>query len=148
MLLEVGTNIRAMSSRDIFFGFRLSISLIGLVTFVIIGNQHNHFQDGPTFCPIYLLTGFPCPSCGTTRSIYWILRGEPVLAFRFNPLGFITLVFLAIWVKGGKNSLIGGLERLSKSVKVDNLRIVRYLGVLFLVLIFNYVRIESGFFPN
>jgi hypothetical protein len=42
-------------------------------------------------CPLYALTGFYCPGCGSTRMLYWLLRGNPLLAFRQNPLAMIML---------------------------------------------------------
>jgi len=44
-------------------------------------------------CFIKQLTGLPCPSCGTTRSVICLLSGNFKEAFFFNPLG-ILMVFL------------------------------------------------------
>src|SRR5262245_38606346 len=46
-------------------------------------------SDGTlTPCPFKLLTGIPCPACGSTRAVLALFQGENVLAF--NPLGVIT----------------------------------------------------------
>lgn len=42
-----------------------------------------------TVCPCKLLTGIPCPACGSTRAILALFHGEGVLAY--NPLGVVTL---------------------------------------------------------
>lgn len=55
------------------------------------------------FVPILLprclwhgLTGFPCPTCGTTRAAMALLHGHPLSALSFNPLtGAAGCVFLA-----------------------------------------------------
>jgi hypothetical protein len=51
-------------------------------------------------CPIKITTGLPCPSCGTTRSITSILKGDYSQAATINPLGFLLftlLLVLPIW---------------------------------------------------
>lgn len=42
-------------------------------------------------CPFYLLTGFYCPGCGSTRMLYFLVHGHPYLAFRQNPLAMLVL---------------------------------------------------------
>lgn len=37
-------------------------------------------------CPWHVMTGWPCPGCGTTRAIVHLLHAEVPSAFRFNPL--------------------------------------------------------------
>jgi Protein of unknown function (DUF2752) len=48
-------------------------------------------------CPFYELTGLYCPGCGTTRMLYFLVHGHPLLAFRENALAM--LVFPAILYK-------------------------------------------------
>jgi hypothetical protein len=46
-------------------------------------------MDGTwTPCLFKLLTGIPCPACGSTRAVLALLRGEDV--FVYNPLGIFT----------------------------------------------------------
>ena len=52
-------------------------------------------------CPIKSLTGFPCPSCGITRSLQLLFTGHPSEAFMTNPLSFIVggiMVLAPIWI--------------------------------------------------
>lgn len=50
-----------------------------------------------TVCPFKLVTGYPCPSCGTTRSISALLHGNILEAFMINPLGIVSsLVILSV----------------------------------------------------
>ena len=37
-------------------------------------------------CPFRVLTGIPCPTCGTTHAVVALLRGEIGAAFAANPL--------------------------------------------------------------
>lgn len=53
-----------------------------------------------TVCLVKALTGVPCPSCGTTRSVQAILLGRFKEAAWINPLGYVALsalIFLPLW---------------------------------------------------
>jgi hypothetical protein len=43
-------------------------------------------------CPLHILTGFPCPTCGMTRGFSCLLHGHLEAAILFNPL-LMALVF-------------------------------------------------------
>ena len=47
-------------------------------------------------CPIKLMVGYPCPSCGTTRSVLSLIEGNFLAAFYINPFGFLVFSFLLI----------------------------------------------------
>ena len=52
-------------------------------------------------CPINRVTGIPCPSCGTARSIVHIMEGNLHGAILTNPLGYFAaflLIALPVWV--------------------------------------------------
>lgn len=55
----------------------------------------------PGVCLFKRVTGVPCPSCGSTRSVLSILKGDFTEAILWNPFGilltFILLVFPA-WI--------------------------------------------------
>jgi hypothetical protein len=45
-------------------------------------------------CPVYVLTGWFCPGCGSLRAIHQLLHGHLLAAFAMNPLAVIALPFL------------------------------------------------------
>lgn len=52
-------------------------------------------------CIIKYVTGVPCPSCGSTRSVLAILDGNFYNAFVLNPMGILLFIILTIsplWV--------------------------------------------------
>ena len=49
-----------------------------------------------TFCPMVILTGLPCPGCGLTRSIIYLLTGQFDRSFAFSPFA-IFWILLGIW---------------------------------------------------
>ena len=47
-------------------------------------------------CPIKLITGIPCPSCGSTRSVLNLFEGDFLSAIHTNPLGLLIFIFLLV----------------------------------------------------
>ena len=43
-------------------------------------------------CPLYALTGWLCPFCGSLRAVHALLRGAPRLAFELNPLATVGVM--------------------------------------------------------
>ncbi|MGH7726578.1 MAG: DUF2752 domain-containing protein, partial [Candidatus Eiseniibacteriota bacterium] len=59
-------------------------------------------------CPFHVWTGWPCPTCGSTRAALALLSGDPWTAFSINPLATLALVggsavvlFAPAWVLAG-----------------------------------------------
>jgi len=50
----------------------------------------------PGVCLIKRVTGIPCPSCGSTRSVLSVLNGDIAGALLWNPFGIIIVCFLVI----------------------------------------------------
>jgi hypothetical protein len=42
-------------------------------------------------CPVRSIFHIPCPSCGTTRALSALSRGDFLAAFRFNPLAMMAI---------------------------------------------------------
>lgn len=51
-------------------------------------------DDGPTFCPIAILTGTACPGCGLTRATSALVRGDLTAALSHHPLVLLIAVQL------------------------------------------------------
>lgn len=45
------------------------------------------------FCPMIILTGFPCPGCGITRGIWFLMMGQPIRAWKANPMAVLWFAF-------------------------------------------------------
>jgi hypothetical protein len=59
-----------------------------------ISNQLKPCNNATGICLIKNATSFPCPSCGTTRSLISIFQGDFFQALHWNPLGFFLLLLL------------------------------------------------------
>jgi len=49
-----------------------------------------------TVCPIKNISGYPCPSCGSTRSVLMLMEGNLTSAINANPFGIIIFLVLMI----------------------------------------------------
>ena len=73
---------------------RIAIGL-ALTTVIIAGTyMYAHFNpENHHFfpkCPVFLLTGYQCPGCGSQRAFYHLFHGNIATAFRYNP--FVLLL--------------------------------------------------------
>ncbi len=49
-------------------------------------------------CVFRTLTGFPCPACGSTRSLVHLAHGDIVHAFVMNPLTATCMFFAVVYL--------------------------------------------------
>lgn len=74
------------------------LAVLGLTVAVSIS-----VTEGPVICPLRVVTGLPCPSCGLLRSTNAVLNGHVGTAFAMNPLDTVFLlvvvpVMVAAWI--------------------------------------------------
>lgn len=50
-----------------------------------------------TVCTFKALTGLPCPSCGSTRTLACLVHGDVAAAFAMNPLAAAGVFAVAVW---------------------------------------------------
>lgn len=69
-------------------------------------------------------TGLPCPSCGTTRALLYLLNGELLQSLSINPLGVLAAAVLIIvppWVAAdtlaSRKSLAAALVWTERQIK-------------------------------
>lgn len=60
-------------------------------------------DDGPTICPVALLTGVACPGCGMSRAIAWMFRGDLERSVGYHPLAPLVVgigMVALVWALG------------------------------------------------
>lgn len=65
-----------------------------------LANNANE-DSSVTVCLFKKLTTIPCPSCGTTRSIVLLTKGDLHAALLVNPLGYLAaflLLIIPFWI--------------------------------------------------
>lgn len=92
-------------------------------------------------CLIKIATNIPCPSCGSTRSVVSLIKGNFVKAFKLNPIGYIIafiMLITPIWIIVDiilrKNSLYVCYQKTEHEIKKP-----KYAIPLTLLVIINWV---------
>ena len=88
------------------------------------------------FCPMVIFTGLPCPACGMTRALFYLLNGNISASVQMHPVGlWIVCLFLYFaW-----NRYIKGRD--GKGMKI-------LLEMTFAMLIICYVWRMFLYFPD
>ena len=73
--------------------FRRAAPVLGLVAIAL---AIVFVTSIPPFCPMRMVLGIPCPSCGLTRATRLALGGHFSAATAMHPLWFVVLPFLAV----------------------------------------------------
>lgn len=73
-------------------GIMLAAGYSWLLYQVLTGHAENNDQQG--VCLFHLVTGIPCPSCGSTRSVAALMHGELLKALAINPLGLVIAAIM------------------------------------------------------
>lgn len=56
-------------------------------------NSDNSLEKEQSFCPLKATTGFPCPSCGITKSIVYFYDGNLVKSLSYHLFGPLVVGF-------------------------------------------------------
>jgi len=76
-----------------------SLLLIACLAGLIYLFYHIKTVEADTFraCIIKSVTGYPCPSCGTTRAVSLLLKGKIIESILLNPFGIIATVIMTVF---------------------------------------------------
>jgi hypothetical protein len=61
--------------------------------FLMFFNHDNHLETDQSLCPLKMLTGFPCPSCGITKSLVYFYEGNLQKSLYYHILGPLVIAF-------------------------------------------------------
>lgn len=53
-------------------------------------------EDNFRACIIKSVTGYPCPSCGTTRAVALLSKGEIIDSILVNPFGILVAIIMTV----------------------------------------------------
>ena len=104
-----------------------------------------HLQDSENthfgVCIIKKVTGFPCPSCGTTRAVQLLLQGNVLASLQMNPFGILVAVIMAIVPLWIALDLIFKRDTFYQSYKKmeATVRIKGIAAILILLVILNWI---------
>ncbi len=82
------------------------LAAAGFVAFLLAPR----FLGRATVCVFKAGTGFPCPTCGTTRVLEALAAADPAAALLINPLAVLTLAGGALYLVYAWLVVAGGLR--------------------------------------
>ncbi len=84
-------------------------------------------------CAFKGLTGLPCPSCGSTRSVVHLAHGDIYAAFAMNPLAAVSFVAAVLFFLYSLVTLVFYLPRVSFVLTTREGNVIRVGAVVILV---------------
>ncbi len=88
------------------------------------------------FCPVVIMSGFPCPGCGLTRALFNLITLHPIKALEYNPSYPFWVALLVAFV-------------IRRHVQGKSTRILRYpLMAVCLITIGIYIWRMTALFPG
>ena len=127
-------------SRNKLYALLFTACIAGYI-WLFIGMSEEHGKSKLEVCFIKKITNIPCPSCGSTRSILSLIKGDFMEAFYINPMGYLIafILFLSpIWIIADiitkRNSLFNFYQRVETDIKRPQLAIP-----LVIIVIINWI---------
>lgn len=96
---------------------------------------------GVGLCLIKRATDVPCPSCGSTRAIQLLLKGDVLGSLLINPLGIVlatALIAIPLWITSDVVFRRDTLHRAYLGVE-DRLRRPFTAGILIVLILLNWM---------
>ncbi len=85
-------------------------------------------------CVLYGLTGIPCPTCGSTRSLVFLAHGDLSRALFLNPLVVAACITAHLALLYSMITLIPGIPRVGIHLSNQEITVIKSVAVcLFLV---------------
>ena len=65
---------------------------------LLLNNGNHHLETDQSLCPFKLLTGFPCPGCGITKSLVYFYEGDIYKSLSYHILGPFVIAFAIVTI--------------------------------------------------
>jgi Protein of unknown function (DUF2752) len=63
------------------------------VPYFIMLHSNGHIEEAQSLCPFKMLTGFPCPGCGITKSLIFLFEGDFLKSIYYHLFGPFAFLF-------------------------------------------------------
>ena len=90
-MMKPKTNLKVIQKRIVKDALEFKWAIICLVIYYMLTHEVFH-----AFCPMVIVTGLPCPGCGMSRSIFYLLTGQFGRSFALSPFA-IFWILLGSW---------------------------------------------------
>ena len=113
--------------------------------FLMLHNHNDHLEPEQSLCPFKMLTGFPCPGCGITKSLVYFYQGDLYKSISYHILGPFVIAFCAVTIVVLTTELITKKEYFNALLYNRKLAygLAIFLGVYHLIRLILFVRNNS-----
>ncbi|NBL64974.1 DUF2752 domain-containing protein [Flavobacterium sp. NST-5] len=96
----------------------------------MLGNHDHHLETDQSLCPFKMLTGFPCPGCGITKSLVYLYQGDLQKSFDYHILGPFAFLFCIVAIVVLTAEIINKKEYFNRLFYSKKLAIVLGTGLM------------------
>ncbi len=75
------------------YGIAGALLTLAIPYLIMLNTVTEHLEHSQSLCPIKMLTGFPCPGCGITKSIIFLYEGNVVKSISYHIFGPLVVAF-------------------------------------------------------
>jgi hypothetical protein len=94
-MILINYTVNTKDKRKIYGIIGATITLM-VPFFLMFFNENNHLETDQSLCPFKMITGFPCPGCGITKSLVYFYEGDFYKSISYHILGPFVIVFSLI----------------------------------------------------
>lgn len=111
----------------------------------MLDNHNDHLESDQSFCPFKMVTGFPCPGCGITKSLVYFYQGDLYKSISYHILGPFVIAFCWVTIVVLITELITKKEYFTKLLYNRKLAygLAAFLGVYHFIRLIIFVRNSS-----
>lgn len=83
-------------SRNKLYSLLFIVFLAGYIWLYFSITKNNSVNKSAEVCLIKYVTNIPCPSCGSTRSVISLIKGDFIGALNLNPIGYLVAFIMIV----------------------------------------------------
>lgn len=111
----------------------------GIVLLGIFAGRFLPVLDFAPSCTFKALTGFPCPTCGATRSIVFLSHGNLISSFFMNPLIFAVAVMTMLYLFYSLFVLVFDIKKISIAISGQEKDRIRLTAIALILINWFYL---------
>jgi hypothetical protein len=112
-MTSINYTINTQSKRKIYGIIGAFITLM-IPFFLMLFDQSNHLETDQSLCPLKMLSGFPCPGCGITKSLVYFYEGDLQKSLYYHIMGPFVILFCIVTIAVLLTELITKKEYFNK----------------------------------
>ena len=140
-MTSINYTINIKSKRKIYGIIGAFITL--MIPFLLLFfEQDSHLEIDQSLCPLKMLSGFPCPGCGITKSLVFFYEGDIQKSLYYNIFGPLVIAFCVATI------VVLTTELITKKEYFNELLFNKKLGYGLAIFLASYHFIRIIYFIN